>query len=229
MPYYDLREFMDACAAAGEMVTIDTEVHWNLEAGAIMRRIYRTFPVLGIKKPEDTQDYWNITYVPIFHMANDSALFHTRQQLVNEGWQLIGNVFRKDADTYLPLYEAKMTHHFDHRFGDYADYPEGALTSHLPDIPTERLQDPCYGVQPRYWILEDEVNRALGARWPYLWLFGWRDICRSTDERTVIGACLPKVGVGKSILGADKIRRNQSADIDWARPKKRRGRPEARG
>lgn len=39
MPYYDLREFMDACAAAGEMVTIDSEVHWNLEAGAIMRRI----------------------------------------------------------------------------------------------------------------------------------------------------------------------------------------------
>lgn len=39
MPYYDLREWMAACEAAGEMVTIDQEVHWNLEAGAIMRRI----------------------------------------------------------------------------------------------------------------------------------------------------------------------------------------------
>ena len=39
MAYYDLREFMDACDKAGEMVTIDREVDWNLEAGAISRRI----------------------------------------------------------------------------------------------------------------------------------------------------------------------------------------------
>ena len=28
------------------------------------------------------------------------------------------------------------------------------------------------------------------------WLMGWRDICRSTDERTVIASVFPKVGVG---------------------------------
>ncbi len=39
MPYYDLREYMDACEKEGEMVTIDQEVDWNLEAGAISRRI----------------------------------------------------------------------------------------------------------------------------------------------------------------------------------------------
>lgn len=39
MPYHDLREFMQACEDAGEMVTIDREVDWNLEAGAIARRI----------------------------------------------------------------------------------------------------------------------------------------------------------------------------------------------
>ncbi len=31
------------------------------------------------------------------------------------------------------------------------------------------------------------------------WLMGWRDICRSTDERTVIGAVFPKVGVGNNL------------------------------
>ena len=35
--------------------------------------------------------------------------------------------FAKGTSCYLPLYEAKMIHHFDHRFGDYADYPEDAL------------------------------------------------------------------------------------------------------
>jgi hypothetical protein len=31
------------------------------------------------------------------------------------------------------------------------------------------------------------------------WLMGWRDICRSTDERTVIASVLPRVGVGNKI------------------------------
>lgn len=39
MAYYDLREFMEACDKAGEMVTIDKELDWNLEVGAISRRI----------------------------------------------------------------------------------------------------------------------------------------------------------------------------------------------
>jgi 4-hydroxy-3-polyprenylbenzoate decarboxylase len=39
MGYHDLREFMEACDKVGEMVTIEKEVDWNLEAGAISRRI----------------------------------------------------------------------------------------------------------------------------------------------------------------------------------------------
>lgn len=31
------------------------------------------------------------------------------------------------------------------------------------------------------------------------WLMGWRDICRSTDERTVIASVFPKVGVGHTM------------------------------
>jgi hypothetical protein len=31
------------------------------------------------------------------------------------------------------------------------------------------------------------------------WLIGWRDICRSTDERTVIASVVPRVGVGHTM------------------------------
>lgn len=31
------------------------------------------------------------------------------------------------------------------------------------------------------------------------WLMGWRDICRSTDERTVIATVIPRVGVGHTM------------------------------
>jgi hypothetical protein len=40
-----------------------------------------------------------------------------------------------------------------------------------------------------------EVSQAT-VDWDRDWLLGWRDICRNTDERTVIGAFIPAVAVG---------------------------------
>lgn len=55
----------------------------------------------------------------MFHMASDSGLFRTRSELASAGWTLEGNRFAKNGDVMLPLYEAKMVHLFDHRFGTY--------------------------------------------------------------------------------------------------------------
>ena len=38
MAYADLREYMNRLEAQGELKRITTEVEWNLELGAIMRR-----------------------------------------------------------------------------------------------------------------------------------------------------------------------------------------------
>ncbi|HLA28998.1 MAG TPA: UbiD family decarboxylase [Syntrophales bacterium] len=40
MPYNDLREFIDRLKKTGDLIDINEEVDWNLEAGAIMRRAY---------------------------------------------------------------------------------------------------------------------------------------------------------------------------------------------
>jgi hypothetical protein len=45
-----------------------------------------------------------------------------------------------------------------------------------------------------------DVREALIQRKQPRWLMGWRDICRSTDERTVISSVFPKVGTGDKIL-----------------------------
>jgi hypothetical protein len=101
----------------------------------------------------------------------------------------------------LPLYEAKMIHQFNHRFGDYRDHPEGSASTQLPDVPPQRLADPNYQVLPRYWVPAEEVEARLAAKgWDRGWLLGWRDIARSTDERTVIAAVIPKVGCGDTFL-----------------------------
>ena len=41
-------------------------------------------------------------------MASDSGLFRTARELLDEGWRLECNVFRRDGAEYLPLYEAKI-------------------------------------------------------------------------------------------------------------------------
>ncbi|OKH85389.1 hypothetical protein EB75_23020 [Mycobacterium sp. ST-F2] len=82
----------------------------------------------------------------------------------------------------LPLYEAKMIHHYDHRWATYE--PDGSTR----DVTTDEKRDPNFVVQPRYWVRAEVVAERIGDRWDRDWLLGWRDICRSTDDRTCIAA-----------------------------------------
>lgn len=165
----------------------------------LTRAIYRRVPVLireaRGKVPEENP--WGIQFKTMFHMSNDSRLFRTREELENEGWELRGNVFvRPDDDRrrYLPLYEAKMAHQFNHRWATYDAIDEVRDTT-----PSER-RDRNFSVLPRYWVCENEVwSKLEDARWPHEWLMGWRDICRATDERTVVGGVFPLSGVGNNL------------------------------
>ena len=50
-------------------------------------------------------------------------------------------------------------------------------------------------------VYERGVTSRLEAKhWDRDWLLGWRDICRSTDERTVISASIPRAAVGDKYL-----------------------------
>ena len=61
-------------------------------------------------------------------MLSDSHLFRSRDQLEEQGYVPDGNLYRKPgAEDYVPLYEAKMIHHFDHRWVTY----EGERTRDL--------------------------------------------------------------------------------------------------
>jgi hypothetical protein len=100
---------------------------------------------------------------------------------------------RKD-DGLIVVYEAKMLHQFNHRFGDYSDKQSKSQDTQLPEVPIQRLTDPHYRSFGRYWVAEADVRDRLRDRWTRDWLFVWRDICRSTDERTAIVAVLPISG-----------------------------------
>ena len=282
----------------------------------LTRKLYRAAPVL-IREREDQTDGdenpWGITFQQgLYNMTSASEFFCTAAQLSDQGFCRDGPNWRhEDGRVYVPLYEAKMIHHFDHRFGSYAGLNSRPADGTLPETPDSAKASPDYEADPWYWVPEDETalrvarvpsrlkqyfrkenaegclrvlaewvlgtlepgdlepanlartvslaearlrdvlggqalerdivgakiaawlgKTASGARKMQRetplnqddlafikdapsdpleltgalidrkqprWLMGWRDICRSTDERTVIASVFPRVGVGHTI------------------------------
>ena len=163
----------------------------------ITKKIYRNVPVL-VREGDPDGNPWGVEFSTMFHMTNDSHLFRTADELQAEGARLDGNTWTRGDRRWLPLYEAKMVHHYTHRWGDYAMKAADHAGSNLPYIPPERLDDPGYSVQPRYWVVEPDVFGAL--RDPAAtWLLGFRDITNATNERTVIATAIPAVAAGHKL------------------------------
>ena len=99
-----------------------------------------------------------ITFQTLFHMSNDSGHFRTAEQLSEQGFCRDGSNWRhEDGDVYVPLYEAKMIHHFDHRFGSYAGLNSRPADGSLPEMPDSAKASPDYESDPWYWVPEDET------------------------------------------------------------------------
>lgn len=174
----------------------------------ILAGIYRRVPVLWNERRQDGNP-WNMAFkATFFHMTDDSDLFHSREKLEAEGWELRGNVFERDGERMLPLYEGKMIHLFDHRWNSYT----GTGNEDRRRISTSEKADPATSANPRYWIQQEgkiltrRNNRDVYVKgvelrlaeegWDRNWLLGWRDITYFTNERTAIPAFLPRTAVG---------------------------------
>ena len=282
----------------------------------LTRKLYRAAPVLIREQADKTdgdENPWGITFQRLFDMSTDSRHFETAAQLSDQGFCRDGPNWRHEGGRiYVPLYEAKMIHHFDHRFGSYAGLNNRPADGSLPETPDSAKASPDYEADSWYWVPEDETSLRVArvpsrlkqyfrkenaegclkvlAEWvlgtlepgelkqdrlartvPFAearlrdmlgeralqhdivgakiatwlgkvaagackmqretplseddlafirdassdpleltgalidrkqprWLMGWRDICRSTDERTVIASVLPRVAAGDKLL-----------------------------
>ena len=135
-------------------------------------KLHRRVPIL-IEDGKDGGNPWGISFMRMFDMANDSGLFLSEPGALR-----------------VPLLEAKMIHQFDHRWCSYERGDTRELT------PQEKC-DPSFEPTPRYWVDAARVQARVSERnWTHQWLIGWRDICRATDERTLIAAAFPLQAVG---------------------------------
>jgi hypothetical protein len=142
------------------------------------KKIYRRVPIFINENIGENS--WGAKFGTMFHMANDSNYFSTLPHC-----------------DFVPLYEAKMMHQFNHRFGSF-EKTDGERAHMLPSTPIGSYQDPSYMVQPCYWVPVEEVNKRLGD-WDKGWLLGFREVTSKALERTATFTILPRVGIGHKI------------------------------
>jgi hypothetical protein len=157
----------------------------------LTKRIYMHIPVLFKESPPE-ENPWGVSFNRMFDMANDSHLFRTRTQLETDEWKLEGNVFYKDGERYLPLFEGKMIWHFDHRFAGY----DGLLQADS-ELSESQHDNPSMLSIPRYWIHESHMPDLMGDERKALLAF--RDITNSTNFRTAIISIIPLIPCGHTL------------------------------
>jgi len=193
----------------------------------ILEKIYANSVLLGDKSPKG----WGIKYATEFHMTSDSKLFPPRAQWEAKGyrpdeyghwlkgnWQFYeGNssVLKRPQglilsangnsaisvdevdDVALPLYQGVMMHQFD--FSKKGWVSGTGLRAIWRDVEWEHKQ-----VQPQFIISRDHYHAD--ATTISSLKIAFRDIARSTDERTFIGSLLPNFPCGNvlGILGSDR-------------------------
>ncbi|MCX8207814.1 MAG: hypothetical protein N3G75_08305, partial [Methanothrix sp.] len=167
----------------------------NRRDAELTRKLYRASIVLVNERTGENP--WGVRFLRMFDMANDSHLFRTAEELESDGFRMVGNRFVKGYDVYLPLYEAKMIWHYDHRYGTY-EGAQGRSNTHLPNPGDEEHADAAFLVQPWYWVPAEEVEERLGE-WKRGWLMGWRDVTNATNEHTAIFSLVPRCGVGHTM------------------------------
>ena len=166
-------------------------------------KIYRNSTILYNEITGDNP--WNVKFGSMIHMSNDSYLFRTYAQLTAQGVTLNGNTFTTvDGETYVPLYEGKMIWHYNHHYGTWPTEGERPNSINMPS--EDELANPDSCIMPWYWVPLAAVKDRLVKydndgnvvwEWTHKWILAYRDVTKSTNERTFVLSCIPdSAGVG---------------------------------
>ncbi|WP_289145292.1 N-6 DNA methylase [uncultured Sphingobium sp.] len=157
--------------------------------------IYERVPGLIDESKGDSGNPWELSHAStFFDMTRDARYFHKTADFEageEEKSENIAISIRSTAK-YLPLFEAKMLHIFDHRWSS-------ALASDDESGLEILKSDPNVEAVPRFWVASAEIQHRLARHsWSREWLIGVRKITNATNERTIIPTFFPLGAVGNS-------------------------------
>jgi hypothetical protein len=97
------------------------------------------------------------------------------------------------SDDWVGVYEAKMIHFYDHRYATYEnkedDHGENGKARYTT---APEHKDSYFKAKPRCWVSPETYRNRLEDRsYDRKWFMGYRDVARSTDERTAIFVIRP--------------------------------------
>jgi hypothetical protein len=155
----------------------------------LTKKFYRAAPVLV--NEETGENPWNIRFSTMFHMTNDSHLFHTREELEAQGFTLERNRFVSGNEICLPLYEARMTGQFDHRAASIEVNPDNLFRQAITaETSRQQHRNPNHCPVPRFWvdesIADDKLPQEKG------WWLTYRTVTSATNARTSLFCIVPK-------------------------------------
>lgn len=161
----------------------------------LAKKLYSNSVPLVDRSSDETKFAWPARYSTMFHMANDSGVFRTRQELerIESAYSLGNNIYDSPTGKWLPLYLGKMIHQFDHRAASVKLNEENlhnpAVTNNISE---SQKANPNFSPTPLYWVNEKKINLPKDIDW----VISFRSIARATDSRTMIAAAVPKAGFG---------------------------------
>lgn len=125
---------------------------------------------------------WNLDFVRLFDMANDSHLFE------------------KDlSPESIKFYESKMFYQYDHRYGTYDKETDQRLHM-LPKTEISNYIDPNFIVDSSYYVLQSIVDERIKDKWSYKWFLAFRSVSSNQLERTFTASILPYCGASHSLM-----------------------------
>ena len=164
----------------------------------IVSRVYESHPVLVDRSSGKEEKLYPVRYHRMFDMTNDSYLFRTAEQLDDDGaYKVVGNRYKKGDEEWVPLYQGRMIHHFDHRANQIELNPESTHNPYVSvAVNDEQHKDPSFHPRVQYWVSKAETLRQITDHVGYVLAF--RDIARATDERTMIASISPWSAYGNT-------------------------------
>ena len=160
----------------------------------ITRSIYENHPVLVDRSGEEEVRVLPVRYHSMFHMANSSHLFKTATDLEQEGFYPVeGNHWKKSEEHYLPLYQGRMIHQYDHRANSVFLNPDNTHNPYLSEeVSSAQHANPEFLPKGIHWV---PVASVLGTfQEMRRWIVTYRRLARATDARTMIAAIGPFAG-----------------------------------
>jgi hypothetical protein len=161
----------------------------------LTKAIYKRVPVLVDNNRKEGGNPWGIKFFTMFHQTNDAELFKDAEELKKAGFKLDGNIWKKRKQVFLPLYEAKMIQMYDHRAAGVIVKTENWFRQGQTDETSlVQHQNTEFVVEPRWWADKEVVEKTLGETAPPA-LLAFKNVTSPTNQRTMIAAFIPTVGV----------------------------------